>query len=623
MRLEKVSLIIVGVVVVIALAVPFWRGLAGSQLRQTMPWSATNAWSGDINPSIPGPHPKTDSQLLKERPNDFLLRLALAQELYDSSSERFKTRRGQRAVRGLMRDFPKQGVVYVLAASLPQYADVDILVRKEGGGIVQEQHVDPIPPTRKQLDRLEGRIRLLDQAIAADPGNGWFHYQKTIYLYSLHRDAEAMRVVHLSAIAPRFTDYTDILARAMDRLCDLRGGFDPERRETKITVIPFPIFAETRETARITGHLAYAKIGQGNTDKGIAIALDQATAGYNMMRHSPTLIHALVGRALLAIGAAALDQTEVKPSTPEADRAARLAHYTRFLIDHGHSREAAILRNQWNMSERVVKSFRGYIDTEMTADNNALLYYPAVFDAATSVLAIALMCAIGWGVGALLTARRRTDRLWDRRAGVTSFLLAALVLAPGIVTLIMRAGFWPNVFDPDLSEAGLLRVYLLLIPLGVGLAALLSGAALMLLRAPAEGKNRQMPVWSLLIAYLSAAGGLVYLACRFIDISLRSYFFVWVVGNSPVIMILYPITALLVYGLIRVAQSRFGRVRGSAVLTFASTIRYGSALAVGIFAVAYICLLMMTAHYGARADVAARQSMSSEAAFIRGAFRSP
>jgi hypothetical protein len=625
MRLEKVSLIIVVVVLVIALAVPFWRGLAGSQIRQTAPWRAKSIWSGDTNPSIANPHPKTNAQLYRDHPRDFLLCLAFTQKFYDCSAERFKSRRGQQAVHYLMRNFPKQGIVYVLAGMLPEYC-ADIPFRKEGNWMTDEEApkdwIAPPPPTRSQLDGARRYIALMDTAIAADPSNGYFHYIKALYLYGLHRDGEALREIHLSAIAPRFTDYTDLRAQAEDHLCDLHGGFDPDRRATKSLLFTSSEFSQMRNGARITGHLAYDQIRHGNTDKGVAIALDQTTAGYNMMRHAPTFIHALVGRAVLAIGARAIDPNfDSELRSVEDDRAARSAHYTRFLIDHGHSGEAAMLKNQWNTSERVAQKMRTYLDTALTQADE-LMYYPVVFAAGTGVLAIALVCAIGWGVGALLTMRGRAGGCWDRRAGVTSIFLAALVLAPVIVILLTRVGFCPSPLDPDKAEVGSSRAYLLLIPLAVGLAALLCGAALMLLRTPAETQNRRMPVWSLLVAYVSVAGALVYLAYPLNDLAQGLYFFQWVEGTSTGSMILYPIAALFVYGLIRAAQSRFGHIRQSVPLTFASTLRYGSALAVGMFAVVYICLLVMTAHYGAKADVAARQMVVGEAAFIQRAFRS-
>lgn len=621
MRLEKVSLILVAVVAVVALAVPFWRGLAGSQLRQAVPWSAKNLWKGDTSPSIPNPHPKTNAQLLKERPNDFLLRLALTQELYDWSSERFKPQ-GQQAVRALVRDFPKQGVVYVLAAKQPQYADADIPFRKEGNWMADEEApkdwIAPPPPTKSQLDRVERSIRLMDAAIAADPGNGYFHYIRALYLYGLHRDDEALREIHLAAAAPQFTDYTELLAQAAEHVCDLHGDFDPIARAFRAGMTMYPVFASMRNGARITGHLAYDQIRSGNTGKGITIALDQTTVGYSMLRHAPTLIHALVGKSIMAIGARAIDPAfDPQLRTRDAEAVAKLEHYKKVLVDQGHSREAAALNEQWSKSSRVAKRLDAYFDTELTAGTDALLYYPAVFAVATVVLGATLICALGWAAATLFTARGGAGSFWDKRAAIVSGSLSALLLAPLITVLARPVDFSPFLFGrpEETQHSGFL-----LVPLAVGLAALLCGAVVMTLRAPVEGRNRRMPVWSLLIAYVSAAAALVQVAYNLDYFILSSSALKWV--ESAWLMILYPTAALLVYGLIRASQARFGRVRGSAPLAFASTLRYGSAIAVGIFAVAYICLLVMTAHYGAKADVAARQTISGEAAFIRSAFRS-
>lgn len=93
-------------------------------------------------------------------------------------------------------------------------------------GITPEEAAEvwehPKPPTDEQFTGVRRCVVLMDRAIAADPGNGWFHYVKAGYLFGLHRDKEAMEEVHLSAVAPRFTDYTYMRIRAAHHLCDRR-----------------------------------------------------------------------------------------------------------------------------------------------------------------------------------------------------------------------------------------------------------------------------------------------------------------------------------------------------------------------------------------------------------------
>jgi len=61
MRLERFSLVVLSVVLLIVLAVPFWRRLALSQLRQTVPGARYSIWDNSTFPYVPNPRPKTDA----------------------------------------------------------------------------------------------------------------------------------------------------------------------------------------------------------------------------------------------------------------------------------------------------------------------------------------------------------------------------------------------------------------------------------------------------------------------------------------------------------------------------------------------------------------------------------
>lgn len=629
MRIEKSALIISLVAAALVLAVPFWRGLALSQFRQALPGQTRGVWAGHIDPSVPNPHPKSDAQLLKDRPNDFLLRVALAQEQADRLSEQTNGRRGQNAIETLMRDYPNKPIVYVLAASLPTYAKTtEVPRRMEGAGMTPEEAMKywhkPAPPTPAQLDGVRRYVALMDKAIAADPGNGWFHYMKAAYLYGLHRDEEAAQEMHLSAIAPHFTDYADELVRASDHLYVLRGRFDPVGRSNNISAIRFPSLALARETARITAHLAYRDIRQGDTDQGVRTALDLTTSGYNMARNAPTLIQSLVGKAILAIGARALDPNfDSKAKRIEAQRAASLAAYKRFLIGHGYQREAAVLDRQWRQTERMVKKMHRFLETT-EVDINAFERYYATFAASASVLTTLLLAAIAWGVASLLTAKGGARELWDRRSGITSALLTALVLVPLGIGLVKPQAY-DAMFNALVGDGESTNPVFATIVLGslaaIIVTALLAGLALMLMRTPKEGDNRRMPAVALLVTYFATATGLAYLAYVMDDFAGSDTFLGSLSYAQRPVLILFPVLAILAYGLLRALQSRFGRVRRSSPLTFIATLRYGMAFTTGLFTVVYICLLLATVHYGVRADAAARQSMVTEAAFIRSCFK--
>lgn len=632
MRLEKVTLVIVVIVALIVTAVPFWRGLALSQLRQTMPCRAETVWIGNTYASIPSPHPRSDAQLLAERPRDFLLRVAVTQELLNTYPPRSAGigKRVNESTDALLRDFPNQGAAYVMAMDAPQFSNVDVPLRMESWGVDPKEAAEnwrlrsPVLPTKKQIDGCLRCIALLDRAIEADPGNGWFHLSKANFLLGLHRDTEALSEIHQAAIAPRFTDYAGLRAKAWDHLCDLRGRFDPLARSVAQCVISFTYFARARDTARIAGNLAAAQIGRGHTAEGVRQVLDITGSGHSMCKHAPAFIHALVGKAMLAIGAAALDPTFAsKVKDPRAQQAARLVQYKRFLTDHGYDKEAALLSSQWGQTDRMVKAIRGYFYTDSDSALNAIVRFPVAFQIATGIIAILLISGALWAGASLLTRRGGGRSFWDKRAGVTSALLSTLILAPMVIQLAqaVEPGWARALLWDDLPNVHLLTPTWLLIPAAAIVVSLCVGLAMMLMRAPREGENRKMPVWSLLTAWTATFVGLTYLTNGLSDFAESSRFFEKLNLLGPAITILIPVVALLLYAIIRALQSRFGRVRRSAPLTFVATLRYGSALAVALFAVSYLCLMAYTAHLGAQADAFAGGSYDSEAAVIQSAFK--
>lgn len=625
MRLERVSLSILLIALLVLLIVPFWRGLALSQLRQTVPGARHTVWDNSTRPYVPSRHPKTDAQLLREHPRDFRLRLALAQEAL-VNGEATPTRRNRelaaRAVTALVRDYPRQGVAYTLFFGLPNYGECDIPARAEGNGILPEdtpkRWQNQYQPTLEQRENCQRAIAVLNKGIAVAPDNGWFHVARAVYLYALHKDAEALAEVHSAAVAPQFTDYTDIREDAWNYLCDLRGSFDPYRRDHSGATW-YESFAVTRNTARITGNLAYQQISNADADKGIRMAMDVVGAGHNMGKHSPTLVHALVARNIIAIGAAALDP-HYQPEPDEKQRAKMLAHYAAYLVSHGHRREAAELAEQWQQGENLVAMVHSYTGSDQGEE--ALTELPAVFAVATGALAVLLISSLIWAVGFLVTRKRCGDSLWDRRAGVTSMLLSCLVIAPVVGSLI--SGSYGNPIRAILQQAGVDQhpqdPIWLFIPAAVALAAFGVGLVRTMMRPPREGKSASLPVWSLLLVYASAVASIGYIGFGITDFKESSEFFATIDIIKTGVLVLLPSVALAAYAALRANQSRTGRTTPSG-FTLAATLRYGSAIAAGLFAIIYLGLLISTSVVGMRADAFGRDALKHEAAVVRNAFK--
>ncbi len=621
MRVEKQAFVIVLLVAAIVMAVPLFRGFAYSQIRQALAQSGSQAGTNRLKPSIPNLHPKSDAQLLNEHPKDFSLRLALAEDHTHALDSSTGSAVATKSAESLVRDYPDKGVVYVVALRLSP--SVSIPNRMEGYGITPEDaakyYQKPRPATREELDAVRRRIPLLDKAIAADPGNGWFHYVKAGYLYGLHRDKEGTAEVHLAAVAPRFTDYTDVQARAAHHLSDLRGGFDPVLRASRVGFIGFAPLAQMRNTARIAAHLAYRDIRRGSIDRGIHEALDLTSVGDAMARGASTYIHALVGHSILAIGAQALNPNlDLRNKKLQAERAAELKAYRQFLTAHGHPAEAAQLTRRWHSRDLAASKIR---QTCGAAESDLwyIFHYVSAFAACATALPAVILLLGGWGTASLLTLKGGARACWDRRAGAISACIALLAVPPIIAETI-------NVVNGDALVAALVGgsspsptgpAIVVGIAAAVALAALVVGCALMLMRKPNDGENRRIPVAPLLIAYLATATGLTYMASVCHEFAGSDTFLGSFAQAAHSRLILLPFAGIVAYALLRALQCRFGRVRRKAPLAFVATIRYGMATAAGLLAVFYVCLLFITAFLGVRADAAARRTVVQEAAFIR------
>lgn len=630
MRIEKISLIIVVICAVIVLAVPFYRGFVVSQTGMIVPVLEESFGMRSNVPAVLNLSTKTDAQLLKENQKDFLLRLALAQEMLDKIDVTDWTEtkhpkraamelRAKQAISRLLRDYPGEGAVYTLAMRLSDNDVCNVPTRIEGNGIIIPAEIARSwkkhePPTQEQIDYAKHSIELLDKATAADPGNGFFHYLKAFYLHSLHRDAEAKREMHLSAISPNFTDYNELKMKSMDHLFDLRGILNPFGRVTAKTLVVFSPFSRMREEARIAGSLAYKEIQRGNIDQGTRAALDITDSAYKMTENASSLIQGLVAKALFNIGAATFDPAFKYDDKKdfESQQTARLVRYKKFLIDHGYSREAAILENQVQQTDRLIKKTKAFLNNG-GEDYSVLSRFALMLTTLVSSIVVLLLFAIAWVIASLFTMKGKAEAFWDKRAGVTSALISALVLAP-VITNLHTAGEqngWSLLTVPNNGP----RPVFLLIPLGIIIIALIAGLRSMLKRSPEEGESRNMPVAALLIAYLASVGGLAYLS-----FGMQSF------ANSIsnwwlVLTILFPGIAMILYAILRTVHSRFGRVRRNAPLTFLATIRYASAIAVGLFAIVSLCMLILTAHYGIKADIAARDFGKKEAAIIQSSFK--
>ena len=342
-----------------------------------------------------------------------------------------------------------------------------------------------------------------------------------------------------------------------------------------------------------------------------------------MCRHSPTIIQGLVGKAILSIGATALDpRFGPKIDDYDALQKARIARYKEFLTKHGYATEAGVLDKRWRQTERMAADSHASLDGA-EGYLNALWHFPASFAFGAGLLATLLILGALWLGTALLTARTGDRAPWDRRAGVTYALLASLIFVPIVVELItpewsgLGAALASIGSTGDLPEP--LRASFLFIPLGAILGSLVVGLVLMLRRTPEEGKSRRLPAWSLLVSYAGVLVGLAYSTYGIADFAESSVFWdsVQRLPGAP-FAILAPIAALMIYALFRAGGFR---KRPSAPLAFALTLRYGSAVAVGVFAVAYLCLMAWTAHLGVGTDDFARHCFEREAAVVQRAFK--
>jgi hypothetical protein len=157
-RVEKVSLLIVAFVLLLMLAIPALRIFFVASIHSLAPTGDRNIWVGRADPEIAGP--KSDAQLTRENPRDYLLRLGIAvSSKYEDSD---------RAFNSLIHDFPHEPSAYALAMNAPVYHNFDF-ERVEQYGVTPEiaakEYKEMMKSPWPKLRSREENLRRIDSTL--------------------------------------------------------------------------------------------------------------------------------------------------------------------------------------------------------------------------------------------------------------------------------------------------------------------------------------------------------------------------------------------------------------------------------------------------------------------------
>lgn len=642
MRAERISIFIVVLVVLVALAVPASRKYALIGFEHLSPVAERSVWTGIANPVVHGP--KSKEQLAREHPKDYLLRLGVALRSKDESQDK--------AFDVLLRDFPNEPSVYALAMMSDKYSDVDAPNRIEEWGITPESAAKSYADIQKAPWRTARKSRkdesasllrllaLLDAGSRIDPDNGFFKYRRAVCLFALHRDKEALEAVHQAAASPVFTGYRDIAAKAIDRLWDARGGFDPVNRSNAYFLLD-GLQSKERNVAKIIQHIAYTRIKTGDADGGVRLAMHQMAVGHQMATNATEFMSAFMGIALVQIGAGALDPMadldKIKDRATRqklSERGERRKRELEFLKTHGYHEEAAELGKWTRDRDRIVGAIHTHLDAKGPGSTDDLIRTLSVFSQSyrtgVRLLAMCVLALAVWLVAGTLGLWKRFDGVWDRRAAVAAVALAILPLGV-MVELLLEAvtdpvrgfgavfgAFVDSATKTDYvsSKLGIKMgstMWLHWTLIGIALGCLVVGLVLAFRRSAMPGKRPMIPARLLLAAY----------AAVFALVIENAHGAMWssydAAGAVTWSYLIWPALLLAAYSLFRAFNCRFSCVKQSFPATFIATLRYGAVLAAAVFMIAYAALMPVTVVIGARADTLARAQASREATVIRNA----
>jgi hypothetical protein len=139
-------------------------------------------------------------------------------------------------------------------------------------------------------------LRSAEKGEQRDPNNAFFPWMKSIGLFALQRDEEAITALHRAAQCATFDDYSDIEARAqLARLYESLGKVKAVTQFTHLKTLAYPHYTALHTHARLVMGLAVRKEQSGDKTGGMVLRRDLASLSQTLQRGAHNDVGKLLG----------------------------------------------------------------------------------------------------------------------------------------------------------------------------------------------------------------------------------------------------------------------------------------------------------------------------------------
>lgn len=216
----------------------------------------------------------------------------------------------------------------------------------------------PRPLEKAEIDRWLDYDEAAARGEQLDPRNAYFPFMRSIGLFVLRRDSQALAAIERAAALTSWDEFVQDEQRGRWRAEELQSGPLTARRRAMATAsILLPHYSRFRSSARIATYAAVKAEAAGRPEDGLKIRRSVARCGSLMRVHSRYFIGSLVGVGVTDVSfqlpGGAAPATYADRERGDARRERRIRTYEAYLTRIGHPEEAAWVRSEARAQRQV------------------------------------------------------------------------------------------------------------------------------------------------------------------------------------------------------------------------------------------------------------------------------
>jgi|GEM_PF-3818782 len=309
------------------------------------------------------------SEVAKQNPNDMDIQIGslLATPDYNlaASQEGINKNDILNEVSQLVSRYPEQPAVYAVAIRL--LSKIPLMTDRDNDQTLPpdlNKEYSQTPIDKSYLLKFDS---LCKKGALLDPNNAYFPFMRSISLFALKRDSDALNEIKIAGDKNTYNDYTSYEMTCINRFTDAAWGAKvPFLREFGLMGLIFPDYSQMRASARVAIHTAILLERKGDLNAGYAIRRDVRRFGSLMTTNSTMIIGNLVGGAIakLAMNYFPGAPSKAQPYFNDTNRQYYLKPYMHYLETIHHSSEAMACEKQ----VAALNTVFGIVHAEMQND---------------------------------------------------------------------------------------------------------------------------------------------------------------------------------------------------------------------------------------------------------------